>query len=963
MIHHDLKSKNVMVVAPQQPGGPWGAKLIDFGESRGTGVTSTHGGNDETASAGTRGYTAPEQDVNWTRTARRCDELSEAYSFAVIVWEMATRRRPAAMVDVAPRAPPEEVLDPRVSLKAANRRPVSHGRMGRTMGVAQWAAVHISPFRPTDINRLGLNAKEDHLPYPDKISTTTRCLITAAGTTHPDERREELGERAAAFSNIVHFFTAAEPRAPLRQSWRTCLIQELGSLPPNVMGKVAAALGIAALGQRPEDLPQLLCEQPSGGLECAVRIHAVLRLERFFAGLGKAATECTTWLTKARAAAFPMDLPEQPLETLLDQLGSVWQQVTDAYLVRRTEGPADLRFKRQGCTLLVVRCGFFPCSSGFMPSNGVWEGFTVKTVGIGPRDDPNTAPLSPRRNAMFDFGAAVDTVAQEIKTLVADKKRVLVMAGSRGGLFFAGENGLWDRMRLPEGDEKHIPRVACLMLNVHPSVKAARLPEGVSIVFTYGSHEGRHPLIQNDNLTIIGGGGKRDAWLASFMRERGAPSVVDPPPESLESLVNASQGSRLQRFVYYKGDNSSSPSREDRDFWSKLRQDRREVAKWPRPPKHLFPKWPPKDITKHEAWPQLMKPTEPPPFLGAAYVMNLFSKLGTDEQQLSLGPSGDGHDPASIYHDHCLLRLIDAALEPQPEPTFIASYPQLLTNDRRQAEETLGLLPESLVCATAEHLNAFTDAPNRALPLLAAVPEGSDEWRSVAAVFYARHRSEYHADEFKYPWSPDNVKLTMIERVQNLAQLSAFRTRKDAIVAGLEEAGVKLPSASCMRWGFHGATHDAIESIVRDPISGFQGVMVDRTVWGRGLYFARDAIYSYYATGMNRVPMVRPKSHMARPMVFGSRRWSPQWPLAQVARAFAEASFLHTGTMQPPGFCELKDGVVKILLCQLVTGLTCAADQDMKLLPMFKKPMRYHSSVDSLSNPQVPAPDPEPPHP
>jgi len=215
LIHHDLKSANVMVVAKAD--GVWGAKLIDFGESRGTGITSTRGASADHSSTGTEGYKAPEQSSNVHTKRPRCDQLSEAFSFAVIVWQMATRKVP----------------------------------------------------RPDD--RLGLES--DDLPFPAKVSAATRWLIEAAGEEDPEKRKAAIGEKAVAFENIVHFLTVAEPRAPLQHSWRSCLeqeLRELTALAPASAAKLGGALGVDELGQGGE-LLELLTEQPSGGLEGAVR--------------------------------------------------------------------------------------------------------------------------------------------------------------------------------------------------------------------------------------------------------------------------------------------------------------------------------------------------------------------------------------------------------------------------------------------------------------------------------------------------------------------------------------------------------------------------------------------------------------------------------------------------------------------------------------------------------------------
>ena len=33
---------------------------------------------------------------------------------------------------------------------------------------------------------------------------------------------------------------------------------------------------------------------------------------------------------------------------------------------------------------------------------------------------------------------------------------------------------------------------------------------------------------------------------------------------------------------------------------------------------------------------------------------------------------------------------------------------------------------------------------------------------------------------------------------------------------------MELGAAGCMRWGFHGAKHAAIDSIISDPVAGFK---------------------------------------------------------------------------------------------------------------------------------------------
>jgi len=105
------------------------------------------------------------------------------------------------------------------------------------------------------------------------------------------------------------------------------------------------------------------------------------------------------------------------------------------------------------------------------------------------------------------------------------------------------------------------------------------------------------------------------------------------------------------------------------------------------------------------------------------------------------------------------------------------------------------------------------------------------------------------------------------------------------------------------RWAFHGT--DAIEAIIGNPISGFQPLASGArkgSIWGPGTYFARDAKY------------------------------------------VARAGFAQTGP----------DGLRRMLLCLLVTGIPCMGDPDNHgVLPLRCGQHRYHSTVDSVSSPEI----------
>jgi len=107
-------------------------------------------------------------------------------------------------------------------------------------------------------------------------------------------------------------------------------------------------------------------------------------------------------------------------------------------------------------------------------------------------------------------------------------------------------------------------------------------------------------------------------------------------------------------------------------------------------------------------------------------------------------------------------------------------------------------------------------------------------------------------------------------------------------------------------WAFHGsADRQAIESIVTNPVAGFQPLASGTrgaSLWGLGTYFARDA--SYVA---------------------------------------------HGGFCGPP----TNDGR-QMLMCLVATGMPCLGDPYHKgVLPFRVRPHRYNSSVDSLSSPEI----------
>ena len=106
------------------------------------------------------------------------------------------------------------------------------------------------------------------------------------------------------------------------------------------------------------------------------------------------------------------------------------------------------------------------------------------------------------------------------------------------------------------------------------------------------------------------------------------------------------------------------------------------------------------------------------------------------------------------------------------------------------------------------------------------------------------------------------------------------------------------------RWLWHGAaSKDVLLSVVNNRVAGFAPMLSKRALWGKGVYFARDAAYS--------VP-------------------------------FANN-------------CRDDKGCKMMMLCQVEVGVPCVGEPHMEHMP-YIHPDRgeaYHSFVDSAANPEM----------
>jgi len=285
-----------------------------------------------------------------------------------------------------------------------------------------------------------------------------------------------------------------------------------------------------------------------------------------------------------------------------------------------------------------------------------------------------------------------------------------------------------------------------------------------------------------------------------------------------------------------------------------------------------------------------------------------FLYYSADSGELSPGVftrNGDRHNMESLLANDCLPRLLDAALAPEGPEAYVArTWRQRLDERRRAAEEWLGLTPEQL-CQRWGGRDRFFLA-GAETPKLAEVPPLEKEFQMVAAAFKAAPR-EAPAYVLGPARAWEQVRVLRVERVENRAQIEgSVQPYFCALRSALEDQGLAFEPGSHTCWGFHGARPDAVESIITNPVAGFQPLACGTrgaALWGSGTYFARDAQY-----------------------VADSHFCGPPAP----------------------------DGTRQMLMCLLLPGMSCLGDPSHRgVLPFRSRPHRYNSSVDSLSSPEI----------
>lgn len=253
----------------------------------------------------------------------------------------------------------------------------------------------------------------------------------------------------------------------------------------------------------------------------------------------------------------------------------------------------------------------------------------------------------------------------------------------------------------------------------------------------------------------------------------------------------------------------------------------------------------------------------------------------------------DRHDMESIKHDDCLPRLVDAVISGRPEQHMIETWRTLLPNERQHAEDGLGHHPQQL--------QRFWSPSKLEGNKLVQVSAGSEEYRHVEEIFKATPSGSCYVSNATPP-----LHVEKIERIENAGIEGQVLGGYDAIKRSLQEQDMQFKSGTHVRWLWHGTSSYGIKSIINDPAAGFSTLFCGTSVgnvWGKGLYFARDAAY---------------------------------------CKPYCE---------------ELDDGRRQVILCLVVVGLPTLGcitySRQYPKISVAGTERRYHSLVDSLSNPEI----------
>ena len=238
-----------------------------------------------------------------------------------------------------------------------------------------------------------------------------------------------------------------------------------------------------------------------------------------------------------------------------------------------------------------------------------------------------------------------------------------------------------------------------------------------------------------------------------------------------------------------------------------------------------------------------------------------------------------------LLQHNLLPRLVDAACSQYPQAAVMLSWRMFLSPSRAAAEQELGHHPDLLQRFWVSKPTTGTTIPTQYQP----VHRGTDEYGAVQTIFLA---PKYGGDG---SWA-SRARIQQIQRVEGTGRHEVFRSAVKEIKGLVGEDAYHAGAHT--RWLFHGSDTKVIDDIALSSHNpNKSGSPTSANLWGRGMYFARDAEYSV-------------------------------------------------------NYCS-KEGPKKMLLCLIACGPACQGKPKEDSPPKWGPNTPYACSVDCLSNPEI----------
>lgn len=544
----------------------------------------------------------------------------------------------------------------------------------------------------------------------------------------------------------------------------------------------------------------------------------------------------------------------------------VWERIWVQYPSKPVLGPlAEGLEHRKSLRVIVIGPGF-----GFLATPQMID--KVRAAGYQLLELPTLPNLEDIRDP-----GRVAAAVQHLKDQIAQFQPHVICAASKGGLYFPH---LWR-------DPKF--KTSCVMINAHPNIK--KLPENAAVVVSQGSRDNTFKRIIERQTLLIDNEHARDLLAANtrfcpLRRNGDSPALVVQAsvqipvrgPDGRVQMHTVPAGAVLKHDVTILGANPNDLAHCGTSHLTIM--DDLTYLKVPAAISYRHGREDLEDFARSGAKKKVLL------YLACSGVNVRPGK------QPAFTRLGDTHAaPESLLTHDCLPRLIDAAASESPEDALHESWPSLLSQDRRAGELFLGHDPESL-----KRFWTGVERPG-GLGRRFIVPTDSDEFAAISQIFRDNPTDKVY--NYHHDWQ--GKRICRIDRVQAPEQLEGADAHYVSVQKSLERQGTNFVNGVHTRWLFHGS--NAIDSIIADPLNGFKITLSKSSMWGMGIYLARDAQY--------------PDDHG----FFGEPR---------------------------------PDGTKDMLLCLAVTGISALGDESFAIMPYRPQSQhRYNSFVDTLSNPEI----------